>query len=425
MTDSTGDAPATRTPPVDTASAASAADLLDSPEQGLEVRLGNIRLGIDAVDQELLTLLNRRAALSLEVGRIKAKDPGIIFKPLREREVLDALAARNPGPLPEDHLRALWREIFSSSRALQRPQNVAYLGPEGTFSYFAGLEYLGHAAHFHPCRDLPQVFEEVAEGRCELGVVPLENSLQGTVGVSFDLFLKHEVHIQAELFSRISHCLLSHAPSLADVRVIYSHSQPLAQCGSRLRALLPNATLVPVESTAAAARCAVEEPQAAALGHAALAAMTGLHILARRMEDEPGNWTRFVIIGPKNAHTRTIARNPVPGHDGADKTSLLFTLPDKAGALSTVLEMLAQHGINMRKLESRPLRGQCWKYVFFADVESDLEAPQHAALLAKLDEACTGFRILGSYATGPQLDRNNADRSDADTDLNPTDNACT
>ena len=163
-------------------------------------RLAAIRGEIDSVDQELLALFNRRAALSLEVGRIKAGDPGIVFKPLREREVLDGLARRNGGPLPEDHLRAIWREIFSSSRALQRPQNVAYLGPEGTFSYFAGVEYLGHAASFHPCNDLPQVFADVHSGRCELGVVPLENSLQGTVGVSFDLFLKYDVHIQAELF---------------------------------------------------------------------------------------------------------------------------------------------------------------------------------------------------------------------------------
>ena len=178
------------------------------------MRLAVIRREIDAVDQDLLALFNRRAALSLEVGHIKADVPGIIFKPIREKEVLDGLASGNPGPLPNDHLRAIWREIFSSSRSLQRPQNVAYLGPEGTFSYFAGVEYLGHAARFRPCTDITQVFQEVASGQCELGVVPLENSLQGTVGVSFDLFLKYDVHIQAELFSRISHCLLSNAPSM-------------------------------------------------------------------------------------------------------------------------------------------------------------------------------------------------------------------
>lgn len=387
-----------------------------------DARLAAIRQEIDAVDDHLLTLFNRRAALSREVGRIKAETPGVIFRPVREKEVLDSLAARNPGPLPEDHLKAIWREIFSSSRALQRPQNVAYLGPEGTFSYFAGVEYLGHAATFHPCADIAQVFEEVASGRCELGVVPLENSLQGTVGVSFDLFLKHDVFIQAELFSRISHCLLSNAPSLAAIRTVYSHPQPLAQCGTWLRTHLPNAGLVPVESTAAAAQRAAQSlgqspgqnpgqnsrqdaGHAAAIGHAKLADLMGLGTLACRIEDEPGNWTRFVIIGPRAAVQNGKMQSPQPGHGGADKTSLLFTLPDKAGALSHVLELLAGHGINMRKLESRPLRGQRWKYVFFADVESDLEDPRHAGLLAQLGHACTGFRILGSYPMGPQLDR--------------------
>ena len=374
-----------------------------------EDRLSAIRTEIDAVDQDLLSLFNRRAALSREVGHIKADVPGIIFKPVREKEVLDSLATRNPGPLPEDHLRAIWREIFSSSRALQLPQNVAYLGPEGTFSYFAGVEYLGHAATFHACNDLTQVFEEVSSGNCELGVVPLENSLQGTVGVSFDLFLKHEVFIQAELFSRISHCLLSNAPSLVAVRTVYSHPQPLAQCGGWLRAHLPNAGLVPVESTAAAAQRAAQPDQGhtAAIGHGKLADLMGLGILASRIEDEPGNWTRFVIIGPKvsGGQGGNKTQNPQPGHTGADKTSLLFTLPDKAGALSHVLDLLARNDINMRKLESRPLRGQCWKYVFFADVESDLEDPRYANLLTKLHEACTSFRILGSYPMGPQLDR--------------------
>lgn len=287
--------------PAEAAQPAPAADLAPTDPQA---RLAAIRKEIDSVDGQLLTLCNRRAALSLEVGRIKAHVPGIIFKPLREKEVLDGLAAQNPGPLPEDHLRAIWREIFSSSRALQRPQNVAYLGPEGTFSYFAGVEYLGHAAQFHPCNDLAEVFEEVASGQCELGVVPLENSLQGTVGVSFDLFLKHEVYIQAELFSRISHCLLSNAPSLAAVRTVYSHPQPLAQCGVWLRAHLPGAALVPVESTAAAAQRAAAQPDAAAIGHGKLADLLGLGVLARRIENEPGQLDALCYHRPRQRPPR-------------------------------------------------------------------------------------------------------------------------
>lgn len=379
-------------------------------------RLAALRRAIDDADTELLTILNRRAALSLEVGRIKADEPGIIFKPLREKEVLDTLVARNTGVLPEGHLRAIWREILSSSRALQRPQNVAYLGPEGTFSYFAGVEYLGHAAHFRPCNDIAQIFEEVAGGQCELGVVPLENSLQGTVGVSFDLFLKHDVYIQAELFSRISHCLLSNAPSLAHVHTVYSHPQPLTQCGIWLRTHLPGAALIPVESTAAAAHRAVLQEDAAAIGHSKLSDIVGISVLARRIEDEQGNWTRFVIIGPSDSRTARAAgpqTTPKPGPTGADKTSLLFTTADRAGALSRVLDLLADKGINMRKLESRPMRGQRWKYVFFADVESDLEDARHESLLEELREVCTSFRILGSYPTGPQLDR--LDLHDAET----------
>ncbi|MBQ9405467.1 MAG: prephenate dehydratase [Desulfovibrio sp.] len=377
-------------------------------------RLTAIRAEIDATDTRLLALLNRRAALSLEVGRIKAEEPGIIFKPLRERELLDTLVGRNTGPLPGEHVCSIWREILSSSRALQRPQNVAYLGPEGTFSYFAGIDYLGHAAHFRPCNDIAQIFEEVAGRQCELGVVPLENSLQGTVGVSFDLFLKHDVYIQAELFSRISHCLLSNAPSLAQVHTVYSHPQPLAQCGAWLRTHLPGAVFVPVESTAAAAHRAIGQNDTAAIGHAKLADMLGIAILARRIEDETGNWTRFVVIGPgdsRSARAANAQSKTNPAHTGADKTSLLFTTADKAGALSRVLNLLAEHGINMRKLESRPMRGQRWKYVFFADVESDLEDPCYDPLIEELREACTSFRILGSYPTGPQLDRldDNAD----------------
>lgn len=378
----------------------------DTASSSSRERLLEIRQEIDIIDRKLLELLNERAAISLEVGRIKAEDQDKVFKPIRERDLLDKLSRLNTGPLPENHLLSIWREIISSSRALQRPQNVAYLGPEGTFSYFAGLEYLGHAANFHPCQDIAQIFEEVCNGHCELGVVPLENSLQGTVGVSFDLFHKHDVKIEAELYSRISHSLLSHAPALANIEKIYSHPQPLAQCQSWLRTHVPNAVLIPVESTAAAAVRAAQEPNTAAIGSDKLASMHNLNILARRIEDEPGNWTRFVIIAPSKADYPGITPGPKPGNQrGADKTSLLFTLPDKPGSLAAVLDLMAKNGVNMRKLESRPLRGQPWRYVFFADVESDLQAPEHEKLPEKLAQCCTSFRILGSYPTGPQLDR--------------------
>lgn len=372
------------------------------PGSASSERLAQIRSEINEIDEKLLRLFNARASLSLEVGKVKATEPGIIFKPKREHEIIEALIAKNEGPLPDDHLRIFWREIMSSSRALQRPQNVAYLGPEGTFSYFAGLEHLGHTASFHPCSDITQIFEEVSGGQCELGIVPLENSLQGTVGISFDLFLKFDVLIQAEIFSRISHCLLSNTETLTEISTVYSHPQPLAQCGAWLRSHLPNAAFIPVESTAAAAHRAAKEQNSAAIGHARLAEILDLNILARRIEDVADNWTRFVIIGPKLAGNK-----PKNTHSSLDgeclKTSLLFTLQDAPGALSSVLNLFASHGINMRKLESRPLRGQNWKYAFFADIESNLDNSTHNSLISELAKICTSFRILGSYPAGQQF----------------------
>lgn len=358
-----------------------------------EHRLTAIREAIDGLDRDLLALLNQRAGLSLEVGRIKADDSGSIFRPFREREVFANLQQANHGPLPEDHLRAIWREILSSSRSLQRPQRVAYLGPEGTFSYFAGLEFLGRSMSYRPQATLVDVFRAVHDRQCELGIVPLENSLQGTVGQSLDLFLQHEVYIQSELFCRISHCLLGSVASLADIRTVYSHPQPLAQCGGWLRAHLPEARIIPTESTAAAARRASGEPGAAAIGHRSLADLLGLNILARGIEDQSDNWTRFVVIASAPAEQQ-----------GTDKTSMLFTLPDKPGALAAVLELLAREGINMKKLESRPLRGEKWRYVFFVDVECDLGTERYTALVSSLRELCHTLRILGSYPAGPYFD---------------------
>lgn len=367
-----------------------------------DTRLGSIRNAIDEIDSDILKLLNKRAALSLEVGKIKKHKADRIYKPLREKELLNKLYAENSGPLPDAHLASIWREILSSSRELQRPQKIAYLGPEGTFSHFAGMDYLGHSASFKPCRDILQVFEEVSSGGCHLGVVPLENSLQGSVGVSLDLFLKHEVIINAELYSRITHSLLSNCANFSDIRRVYSHPQPLAQCQGWLRANLPNVELLPVESTAAAAKAAFADTNGAAIGHARLAKMNDLEILANKIEDEPGNWTRFVIISsPKFG---TDKKRLPESSNGADKTSLLFTVPDKPGALSQIIELFASHKVNMRKLESRPMRGHPWKYVFFADVESALNEVDNGLLLQKLDQTCNSFRILGCYAAGSQID---------------------
>lgn len=355
-------------------------------------KLENIRTEIDHIDMELLHLLNQRAGLCKEVGAIKSLSRDSVFKPFREKEVIKKLISRNPGNLPDDHLRAIYREILSSSRKLQQPQKVVYLGPEGTFSFFAGIEYLGHSADLKPCNSLKEVFQTVENHEAELGIIPLENSLQGSVGQSLDLFLTYRVFIQAEVYCKTSHSLLSSDQSLARIHTVYSHPQAIEQCANWLRTHLPEVGIIPVESTSAAAVRVIDEKGSAAIGHERLGDMFGLNVLSRQIEDLPDNWTRFMIIGPTP---------PDGGHQ--DKTSLLFTLPDQSGALAGVLTILAQNGINLKKLESRPLRSEKWKYVFFADLECDLSGEQYQDLKKELSERCSSLRILGSYPAGTYI----------------------
>ena len=358
-----------------------------------EVRVAELRIKFDETDKQLVKVLNARAKLSIEIGEIKAESNDTVFKAAREKELLQTLVKSNPGPLPEDHLMSIYKEILSSSRRLQQPREVAYLGPEGTFSYFAGVEYLGLSMEFRPKNNFNDVFHAVAAKEAELGIVPLENSLQGSVGQCLDLFLKYNVFIQSEVFCKISHSLLSNETSMSAIETIYSHHQPLEQCATWLRTHLPDAKVVPMESTAAAATEIVGKKKCAAIGHIKLSDMLGLGVLSRNIEDLPDNWTRFVIIG-----------RSLPKGDTHDKTSLVFTLPDKSGALVSVLNLLANRKINMKKLESRPMRSEKWQYVFFADVESDLIKEEYADLVKELAMSCHSLRVLGSYPSGPYLD---------------------
>ena len=363
-----------------------------SPSVGEDIK--DLREAINGLDEQILEALNKRAGLSLEIGRLKSGSREEVFKPFREKDVLQRLQTVNQGPLPNEHLQAIYREILSSSRALQRPQRVVYLGPEGTFSYFAGLHALGRAADFQARDRLEDVFRSVRNREAELGIIPLENSLQGSVGQSLDLFQRYEVFIQAEVFCRISHALLTSARSFREIGVVYSHPQALQQCTIWLATHLPRAQVIPSQSTAAAAGGIKDKPGEAAIAHFDLAALLGLNVLASGIEDLPENWTRFLIIGPET---------PPPGN--RDKTSLLFTLPDKPGSLSGVLELLAREKVNMKKLESRPYRGSKWEYVFFADVECDLNRLEYRGLMQELQMHCHSLRILGSYPNGPSIQK--------------------
>ncbi|MFP4168801.1 MAG: prephenate dehydratase [Desulfonatronovibrionaceae bacterium] len=358
-----------------------------------DTRFDTVRKKINATDEKILELLNSRAKLSMEVGRIKAGSGTNVFRPFREKDLLQSLVEKNPGPLPAEHLVNIYTEILSSSRRLQRPQSVAYLGPEGTFSYLAGVEFLGKSSEFVPMNSLRDVFAAVSENRTHLGVIPLENSLQGSVGQSLDLFLSFELTILAELFCRISHSLLGRSSGLKEVERVYSHPQALQQCANWLRSNLPEAKLVPVSSTAAAAQEAEKDEHGAAIGHFKLASQNDLEIIHSGIEDLPDNWTRFLILG----------REPTEDQGNRDKTSILFTLPDKPGSLVRALQVLSGRGINMTKLESRPLPFEKWKYVFFADVQCDLTAGEYKKMLEELNSACHSMRVLGSYPEGKQV----------------------
>lgn len=355
--------------------------------------LSAVRREIDWVDEEILELLNKRARISKRVGRLKAGSDEPVFKPFREKQLLDKLAGKNPGPLPPDHLRAIYKEIISSSRSLQRPERVVYLGPEGTFSHLAAMEFLGESPDYTPRATFADAFAAVAGKEADLAVIPLENSLQGTVGQTLDLFYMYEAFIQAEMYARIVHNLLSAEADLKAVTEVHSHPQALGQCAGWLRRELPDAVQVPASSTAEAASRVAKIPGAAAIAHHRLASNGNLNVLAVNIADEPENWTRFCVVAGQ------------PLRDGTpDKTSVLFTLPDKPGSLAAVLGKLAEHGVNMTKLESRPLRGEAWKYVFFADLQCDLYDPEYKPVLAALRENCHTLRLLGSYPSGPKLD---------------------
>ncbi len=362
--------------------------------------LAELRRQIDDVDARLLELLNRRAGLSLAVGQAKRQVSGKVFDPAREARLLEGLAERNQGPLKTEHIISIWRAVLSASRSLQKPCTVAYLGPEGTFSYFAAMDFLGESMTFVPCRDFNEIFRGVSLGRFDAGVIPLENSIHGTITQSFDLFSQYEVNIQAEFFSRISNSLLSREKELEKINTVYSHAQPLGQCASWLRAHLPGARLVSVESTAAAAWKASREDGAAAIGHRSMAEKLNMSSLADDIQDDTANWTRFVLVraGEIPAGSRHEAESE------KFKSSLLFTVKNRAGTLSDVLNVFSAHKVNMTKLESRPLKGKCWDYVFFADVECDLAAAARADLISDLAACCTSLRVLGCYPEGPRLD---------------------
>jgi chorismate mutase/prephenate dehydratase len=353
-----------------------------------EQELKGIREAIDAVDERIQDLITQRAELAERVAHIKlAADPqGSFYRPEREVEVLRRVKARNRGPLGGEEMARLFREIMSACLALEQPLNIAFLGPEGTFTQAAALKHFGHSVRTQPFGAIPDVFREVEGGTCRYGVVPVENSTEGVVSHTLDMFLTSPLSICGEVTLRINHNLMSVAADLEAVRVVYSHSQSLAQCRGWLDRHLLRAERIPVGSNAEAAKLVRGDPAAAAIAGETAAELYGLQILARNIEDEPGNTTRFLVIGKQ-----------VVAPSGNDKTSLLFSTRNEAGGLHRLLTPLAEHGVSMTRIESRPSRRGIWDYVFFVDIEGHQADPPVARALADLERAAGMYRILGSY----------------------------
>ena len=352
------------------------------------VGLDELRSRIDEADREIQAVIARRAVLALEVARAK-RDAGAeedFYRPEREAEILRRVVERNAGPLDDGTLVQLFREIISACLALQKPPHVAFLGPAGTFTQEAALKHFGHSARTLPFDTIEGVFREVTSGAAHYGVVPVENSTEGVVSHTLDMFMQSSLQICGEIGLPIHHFLLSREASLAGVRRVYSHYQSLAQCRKWLDEHLPRPERVGVASNAEAARLASVEPGTAAIAGEVAAHLYGLGTLAANIEDEPENTTRFLVVG----------RRAVPP-TGADKTSLMLAARNQPGALYELLDPFSRHGINMTRIESRPSRRGKWDYVFFVDVDGHAQDPNLAGALREVSERSAVFKVLGSY----------------------------
>lgn len=352
--------------------------------------LATLRQRIDALDRELLALLNRRAALALEVGEIKKREGSVVFRPEREAQVIDGLKAVNAGPLATDSVAPIWREIMSACRALETPTRVAYLGPAGTFSEQAALGFFGSSIVRVPCTSIDEVFRTTSAGAADFGVVPVENSTEGVVARSLDLFLHTPLFIIGETSLFVRHNLLRRVEGSEGVAAVLAHPQALAQCHQWLAAHLPQAERRPVASNAEGARLAAQDPTLAAIASERAASEYGLHVVAPGIQDDPHNRTRFAIVCDPHRH-------PAPAASGHDCTSLVVSVPNRPGAVHDMLVPLKSHGVSMSRFESRPARSGQWEYYFYIDIEGHPDQPQVAAALTELRAACAFFKVLGTY----------------------------
>ncbi|MCP1674797.1 chorismate mutase/prephenate dehydratase [Natronocella acetinitrilica] len=351
-------------------------------------KLRQVRDRIDALDTDILRLVNERGRLAQDVARIKreAGEQADFYRPEREQQVLRRLQGLNQGPLSDETVTRLFREIMSACLALQQPLRIGFLGPEGTFTQAAAIKQFGHEVQLQPLASIDTVFKEVESGDMHYGVVPVENSTEGVVNHTLDCFLNSPLQIVGEVELRIQHHLVSREPSAKTIKRVYSHPQGLAQCRTWLDVNLPTAERVTVSSTAEAARLAASETSAAAIASEAAAEMYDLHLLVEGIEDNSGNTTRFLVIGRQS-----------PPPTGDDKTSLVVSRIDQPGGLVRLLQPLSDHGINMTRLDARPSKQGVWEYAFFIDLLGHADDDRVRGALDAMREQASLFRVLGSY----------------------------
>ncbi|HLH80574.1 MAG TPA: prephenate dehydratase [Chthonomonas sp.] len=344
------------------------------------------RKEIDQIDEQILHLLNRRAELARQIGHAKSRTRSHYFTPEREHTVFRRLVQMNPGPLEAQAVRAIYREIISACRALEKPLTVAFLGPEGTFSHLAGIARFGSSSEFVPVERIAEVFAQVERGLCDYGVVPVENSWAGAVPETLDSFLNSNLRVVWEIYQPIYHNLLSRCTTLEEIKRLYSHFQPLAQCRQWLRNHLPHVEEIEASSTAKAAELASRDPESAAIATYLAAEKYDLPILCEHIEDDPTNRTRFLVLGYNE-----------PEPTGKDKTSLIFTVPNRAGELAHALNAFEKYDVNLTMIETRPTRSAPWQYFFYVDLQGHVKDIAVSKALNLLKEHSLFVRVLGSY----------------------------
>lgn len=350
------------------------------------MEISKLRKKVDRIDGKILGLLNERAKLGLSIGRAKSKKGVSVYVPDREKEIYRRLSSINKGPLSGESLKAIYREIMSGSLSLEKPLKITYLGPPFTFTHLAALKKFGSSVEYVACNSITDIFVEVERNRADYGVVPIENSIEGAVNHTLDMLIDSPLKICSEISLEVSHNLLSKSSNLKRIKKTYSNPQVFGQCRLWLESNMPGVELREVSSTTKAANIASNERSAAAIGSLMAARKYGLKVLAKSIEDVPHNITRFLVVG------KTLAR---PTKD--DKTSIMFSVKDKVGALHDTLAPFKKNRINLTKIESRPSKRRHWEYYFFVDLEGHYDNKRVKKSLSELKNECLHLKILGSY----------------------------